>query len=69
MTMRRRPLIAGGLALVATPRIVLPQAKDKIWRVGVLVLTSRAIALDPQFFIGGFPQGMRERGYAESKIC
>ncbi len=31
----------------------------------MLVLANRTTALDPRFFISGFPRGMRERGYVE----
>ena len=37
MNMRRRPLIAGALALMAAPGIVLPQPiAGKVWRIGFL---------------------------------
>ncbi len=49
------------------PRPAMAQQQDKVWRVGALVLTSRAVALAPGFFIGGFPRGMRERGYVEGR--
>lgn len=36
MHIQRRPLIAGGVALMAAPRITFPQPARKLWRIGVL---------------------------------
>jgi len=36
MDFRRRSLVSGGVALMAAPRIVLPQPTGKLWRIGYL---------------------------------
>ena len=65
--MNRRDTVLALMAFGTTPFSCVAQQQDKVWRVGVLVLTSRTVALAPGFFIGGFPRGMRERGYVEGK--
>ena len=64
MSTQRRPLIAIGLALVAAPKIVLPQTKDKVWRIGYLDLGTRQSTVDSGRF-SALLQGLREVGYAE----
>jgi putative ABC transport system substrate-binding protein len=36
MSMHRRPLVAGGIALLVAPRIAFSQPATKVWRIGVL---------------------------------
>lgn len=42
------------------------KAVEKIWRTGFLVPRRRPASIDADF-LGGFPQGMRERGYIEGR--
>ena len=69
MNHRRKLLAALSTGALAVPFGVFAQpAKpaDKIWRVGFLGPRNRPASMDADF-IGGFPQGMRERGYVEGK--
>jgi putative ABC transport system substrate-binding protein len=65
MTTRRNLLVVGACALAA-PRIARAQAQGKVWRVGVLSLTSRPPSTDADR-LGAFTRGMRELGYIEGK--
>ena len=70
----RKAIIAFGagalVGALANPSGALAQqgakAVEKIWRVGFLVPRKRPASIDADF-IGGFAQGMRERGYIEGK--
>ena len=69
MNLRRKLLATLGAGALTSPLASLAQQPGnppgRIWRVGMLVLANRTTALDPRFFINGFPRGMRERGYVE----
>ncbi len=43
-----------------------PGPPEKLWRVGFLGPRTHPASMDADF-IGGFPQGMRERGYVEGR--
>ena len=62
MNLRRRPLIASGMALMAPPCQVFAQTPDKVWRIGVLL---HNLPLD------GFRQGvgaaLKDLGYTEGR--
>ena len=64
--MNRRETVLALAALGAAPLTALAQQPGKVWRIGVLSPLGRDNALDP-LFIGAFPLGMRELGYAEGK--
>ena len=69
MNHRRKLLAALGTGALAAPFGAFAQpakAPDKIWRAGFLLPRKRPASMDADF-IGGFPQGMRERGYVEGK--
>ena len=70
MNRRRKTLFALGAGALANalPAFAQQPAKpaDKIWRVGFLAPRARPASMDADF-LGGFPQGMRERGYVEGK--
>ena len=73
MTTRRQTLAALGASALANvlptalPAVAQAQNKpEKIWRVGFLAPRARPASMDADF-LGGFPQGMRERGYVEGK--
>jgi putative tryptophan/tyrosine transport system substrate-binding protein len=73
MNKRRQTLAALGASALANvlpaalPAVAqAPKPSEKIWRVGFLAPRSRPASLDADF-IGGFPVGMRERGYVEGK--
>lgn len=60
MIVRRRLAVAGGIALMAHPRIVFSQTPGKVWRVGVLSLSS-----GPSEVSEAFREGLRSLGYIE----
>ena len=64
--MNRRDAVLALAALGAAPFPSYAQAPGKVWRIGVLALPTRAVALDPEFS-GAFPLGMRDLGYVEGK--
>ena len=69
MNYRRKLIITLGTGALAAPFGAFAQqakAPDKIWRVGFLAPRARPASMDADF-LGGFPQGMRERGYVEGK--
>ena len=70
MNTRRKTIAALGAGALAhaLPTFAQPPAKpsEKVWRVGFLNPRSRPVSLDTDF-TGGFPQGMRERGYVEGR--
>ena len=70
MNRRRETLAALGAGLLAHASPAFAQQAStpagKIWRVGFLLPRPRPVLMDTEF-IGGFPQGMRERGYVEGK--
>ena len=70
MNRRRETLAALGAGLLAhaSPAFAqqAPKPSEKLWRVGFLAPRGRPASLDADF-IGGFPVGMRERGYVEGK--
>lgn len=70
MNRRRETIAALGAGLLAgvLPAFAqqAPTPAGKIWRVGFLVPRHRSASMDTEFN-GGFPQGMRERGYVEGK--
>ena len=68
---KRRTIIAAlgaGALANALPAIAQTQSKapDKLWRIGFLAPRKQPALMEADF-IGGFPQGMRERGYIEGK--
>ncbi len=67
---RRLTLFALGASALenALPAIAQTQSKapDKLWRIGFLAPRKQPASMEADF-IGGFPQGMRERGYVEGK--
>ena len=70
LNQRRRWVVALGAGALANPSGAFAQpgskAVEKIWRVGFLVPRKRPASIDADF-IGGFAQGMRERGYTEDR--
>ena len=69
MNHRRKLLVALGAGALRAPFGAFAQTAkppEKIWRVGFLAPRSRPASLDAEF-LGGFPQGMRERGYVEGR--
>ena len=70
MNRRRKTLFALGAGALANalPAFAQQPAKpaEKIWRVGFLAPRARPASMDADF-LGGFPQGMRERGYVEGR--
>jgi len=54
--------LAGGL--MAAPRIARAQQREKLYRIGMLELTSIVINAAN---VGGFRQGLRERGYLDGE--
>ena len=69
MNRRRKLIITLGTGALAAPFGAFAQqskAPEKIWRVGFLAPRTRPALMDADF-LGGFPQGMRERGYVEGK--
>ncbi len=70
MNRRRETIAALGAGLLAGALPAFAQQAStpsgKIWRVGFLLPRPRPVLIDTEF-IGGFPQGMRERGYVEGK--
>ena len=67
---RRQIIFALGASALANalPAIAQTQSKapDKLWRIGFLAPRKQPALMEADF-IGGFPQGMRERGYVEGK--
>ena len=67
---RRQIIFALGASALANalPAIAQTQSKapDKLWRIGFLAPRKQPASMEADF-IGGFPQGMRERGYVEGK--
>ena len=64
MTVQRRSLIAGGMTLLAAPRVTLAQTPEKVWRIGFLgTVTPSAFA--PQ--VEAFRAGLLDLGYVEGK--
>jgi putative tryptophan/tyrosine transport system substrate-binding protein len=63
---RRKLLIALGAGAVAAPLASFAQPPGKVWRVGFLQTRGRPASIEADF-IGGFVQGMRDRGYTEGK--
>lgn len=61
MNMQRRPLVLGGIALMAAPRIVFPQSAGKVWRVGILAQDG------PQGWFGQLKAELSHLGYEEGK--
>ena len=74
MNTRRKTLFALGagtlINTLANPVAALaqtqPKPAEKIWRVGFLSPLRRPDSIDIHY-IGGFPRGMRERGYIEGQ--
>ena len=69
MNHRRKTIAALSVGVLANalPTFAQPaKAPEKIWRAGFLAPRKRPASIDAEF-IGGFPQGMRERGYVEGK--
>jgi putative ABC transport system substrate-binding protein len=66
MNNRRKLVIALGAGALLVPLGAFAQQPGKVWRVGVLIQTSRPASLDTHF-VGAFKQGMRELGYVEGK--
>jgi putative ABC transport system substrate-binding protein len=62
---RREFITLLGGAAVAWPLTAHAQQAGKVWRIGFIAGASRASAFDN--ILIGFPQGMRELGYAEGK--
>jgi putative tryptophan/tyrosine transport system substrate-binding protein len=60
----RRAFTLGGLALLAAPLAAGAQPAGKVPRIGFLAVGSRE---GRAFLIGGFRQGLRERGYVEGQ--
>lgn len=68
MHIRRRSLIAGGVALVAAPRIAFPQPAGKVWQIGNLTLFPRPLPPLPSSPIyDAFDQEMRRQGFVEGQ--
>ena len=66
---RRKLIITLGTGALAAPFGAFAQpakAPEKLWRVGFLAPRKQPTSMEADF-IGGFPQGMRERGYVEGK--
>ena len=62
MTMKRRTLLAGGLAFVATPRIVRAQAVNKVWHIGIL-----SLSISKEFVYYFLLPSLRGVGYEEGR--
>ena len=65
-TTRRKLLLALGAAALASPLTPHAQPQTKVWRVGLLSLSSGLASLDSDP-ARAFPQAMRELGYIEGK--
>jgi putative ABC transport system substrate-binding protein len=64
--LRRRELaLAGALALLASS--TRAQAPSRIWRVGVLSITSAPRDADARRIVAAFGDALRERGYVEGR--
>lgn len=64
MNVRRRPLIASSLALLALPRATFAQQPGKVWRIGYLT----ALPRPPDGFAPApLRKSLQELGYAEGK--
>ena len=73
MPARRKLIGALGAAALASAFTTLAQqpntpagAAGKVWRIGILVLTTRAASVDPDQY-GGFVLGLRALGYVEGR--
>ena len=66
MNIRRTLTLALGATALVAPFASRSQQPGKIWRVGLLAPRGRPASLEADF-IGGFPAGMRERGYVEGR--
>jgi putative ABC transport system substrate-binding protein len=66
MNNRRKLIVALGASALVTPLGSFAQQQHKVWRIGFLSQRGRPESLDADDF-GGFPRGMRELGYVESK--
>ena len=62
MNIRRRPLVASGMALLAAPGALIARTPGKTPRIGYLSMRS-----GPENQDEAFRQGLRERGYVEGK--
>jgi hypothetical protein len=66
MNNRRKLIVALGAGALSSPFTLYAQPQTKVWRVGFLHQGGRPDSIDTHF-IGAFPRGMRELGYAEGK--
>jgi ABC-type uncharacterized transport system substrate-binding protein len=65
--MNRREFIPLLAAVVAMrPDTSLSQQARKIWKIGILSSIQRPVSIEESFY-GGFLEGMRERGYVETR--
>ena len=62
MIRRRRPLIAGAMALFCGPRFVAAQTPAKVWRIGYL-----SQGAGENNYTRAFVEGMRALGYIEGR--
>jgi putative tryptophan/tyrosine transport system substrate-binding protein len=61
---RRRVLVAGLAAVLASP--LLAQQQSRVWRIGLLMGRSRPPNLEADYY-GAFPTAMRGLGYVEGR--
>jgi putative tryptophan/tyrosine transport system substrate-binding protein len=66
MNTRRKIVLAFGASALAVPLASFAQQQVKVWRVGFLASRKRPESLETDQY-GGFPNGMRQLGYVESK--
>jgi putative ABC transport system substrate-binding protein len=65
--MRRREFITIIAAAVAWPPTARSQQAGKVWRIGFVAGTARAVPLEQNPSVAGFLQGMRELNYVEGR--
>jgi putative tryptophan/tyrosine transport system substrate-binding protein len=63
---RRLMLAVGAMGAMTLPLTAVAQPQGRLWRVGFVQVRGRPPSIETDF-IGGFVQGLKDRGYIEGK--